>query len=194
LPLQSSQKEEIMKRIFFIATILFAFAAVSFAQVTPRDPSTMPVKVPTMTSIEVKYEGGLFGYSTKEKGMLKFDDDNERLIFFGKDQKEKFSIPYKSMIVVFPSSQTSSSTAGQVVGAIPLPGTSLARLISKTSRYLVIQFEDADSDARGVTNFKVDKKEMLAQTIEAIGYKAKMKARGDAYYRERSRSQTVMIQ
>jgi hypothetical protein len=183
-----------MKRILLITTILFASSLMSFAQVSPRDPSAIPVKVPTMTQIEAKYEGGLFGYSTKEKGILKFDDDNERLIFFGKDQKEKFSIPYKSMIVVFPSSQTSSSTTGQVVGAIPLPGAGLANLIRKTSRYLVIQFEDSDSDARGVTNFKIGKKEMLAQTIEAIGYKAKMKARGDAYYRERSRSQTVMIQ
>jgi hypothetical protein len=183
-----------MTKILSVALVLLAFAGLSFAQITPRDPSTMPAKLPTMTSVEVKYEGGLFGYSTKEKGMLKFDDDNERLIFFGKDQKEKFSIPYKSMIVVFPSSQTSSSTAGQVVGAIPLPGTSLARLISKTSRYLVIQFEDSDSDARGVTNFKIGKKEILAETIEAIGYKAKMKARGDAYYRERTRREAVMVQ
>ncbi len=185
-----------MRKILSIAAFLFVFTTLNFAQITPRDPSDIPAKPSTMTSVEAKYEGGLFGYSTREKGILKFDDENERLVFFGKDKKEKFSIPYKSMIVVFPSSQTSSSTTGQVVSMIPLPGAGLAGLMRKTSRYVVIQFDDADSDAKGITNFKLDNKEIVAQAIQALGEKAKMKARGDAFYRERVKSETrvVMIQ
>ena len=51
----------------------------------------------------------------KEDGTLKFDDENERLVFFGKDQKEKFQIPYKSVLVIYPQSKSVTSTTGNVV-------------------------------------------------------------------------------
>ena len=50
--------------------------------------TTSTPKTPAPTSVPTRYEGGLFGYSENEKGTLKFDDDNERLVFFGKDNKE----------------------------------------------------------------------------------------------------------
>jgi hypothetical protein len=189
--------EEFMKKISLIAACLLAYSLACFAQITPRDPAndTKPVLPPsTMVSVEAKYEGGLYGYSTREKGMLKFDDDNERLVFFGKDKKEKFSIPYKSMLLVFPNSQSAQSVTGTAVSMIPVPGAGLASLlIRKKYRFMVIQFEDSDVDVRGITNFKLENKEILAEAIRSLGERAKMKSRGDAYYKEDTRKKSEMV-
>lgn len=178
-----------MKRtIFLLAVLIFAVSA-GFAQPRPMDksaPSGNGAK-PAPESFEAKYEGGLFGFSSKEMGMLKFDDDNERLVFYGKDQKEKFHIPYKSVLVVYPQSKSVTSTTGNVVRHIPLPGAGLAGLLREKRRYLVLHFDDPDVDAKGIVNFKLDNKELLDSVIFSLGEKAKLTQRGDAFYRARSR-------
>ena len=133
-----------MKKIsIFVFLSLFVFAAGAFAQ-QPRvaekpsasDPEA-PKPSPAPDSFEAKYEGGIYGYSKKEDGMLKFDDANERLVFFGKDKKEKLSVPYKSMLVIYPQSQSVQSTTGQVVSMIPyggIFGEHLARVAESTIR------------------------------------------------------------
>jgi hypothetical protein len=182
---------------FLVTALLFAFASISFAQIAPREPAsdTKPVLPPsTMVSVEAKYEGGLYGYSKREKGMLKFDDDNERLVFFGKDKKEKFSIPYKSMLFLYPHSQSAPSVTGTAVSMIPLPGFGLASLLIRNKyRFLVIQFEDSDVEVRGVTNFKLDNKELLEEAIRSLGERAKMKPRGDAYYKVKVLKKSEMV-
>ncbi len=115
--------------------------------------------------------------------MLKFDDDNQRLVFFGKDQKEKFSIPYKSVQVIYPQSRSVTSTTGQVVRNIPLPGAFLDTLIKEKRRYLVLHFDDPDVEARGLVNFKLDNKELLDSVLQSLAGKANLTQRGDAYYR-----------
>ena len=58
-----------------------------------------------MTSVaaklEAKYEGGMFGYSKKIQGTIKFDDANERLVFFGQDQNalDRMSTEFARTIV-----------------------------------------------------------------------------------------------
>ncbi len=97
-----------MKRIYFLIITLFLCAGAAFAQPRPVDASSKIAAAPANpapASFVAKYEGGMFGYSAKEVGMLKFDDANQRLVFFGKDQKEKFQIPYKSVQVIYPQSK-----------------------------------------------------------------------------------------
>lgn len=154
-----------------------------------KSPDKVEIKQPDsrrkLDAIEVKYKGGLYGFSESQDGTLKFDTINERLVFFGKDGKEKFSIPYGSMIVIYPSRKKVQSGAGRVVGALPLPGAGIGgSFIKKKKNYLVIQFDDPDVQARGTINFLVDTGDLLTNAIYSIGENAEMKARGDAYIRK----------
>jgi hypothetical protein len=177
-----------MKKIsMFLFVSLFVFALGAFAQPrvaekpTAGDPDA-PKPAPAPASFEAKYEGGVFGYSKKEEGTLKFDDLNERLVFFGKDNKEKLSIPYKAMLVIAPQSQSVQSTTGKVVSVVPYAGL-LGGFIKEKRRYLVINYDDPDVAIKGLVNFKVDTRELLDSVIYSLGEKAKMKQRGDAFYR-----------
>jgi hypothetical protein len=155
-------------------------------QAEPERPSpaaTQPKPAPN--SVNVRYEGGMLGYSSRESGTIEFDDINERLVFFGKDKKEKFSLPYASLLVVQPHSRSVTSTTGNVVRNIPLPGAGLGGFIREKRRYLILQFADPVVDTRGTVSFRLDNREMLDRVIEAIGEKAGLTQRGDAYYRPR---------
>lgn len=177
-----------MNRILLIFSALLVFAAVGFGQPRPVDTSskaaasTAAKRAPA--SFEAKYEGGMFGYSDREVGTLKFDDENQRLVFFGKDQKEKFGIPYRSVQVIYPQSKSVTSTTGNVVRSIPLPGAMLGGLIKEKRRYLVLHFDDPDIEsARGLVNFKIEDKDLLDSVIMSLAEKANLQQRGDAYYR-----------
>lgn len=181
------------KKLISLALFLFAFTAAAFAQVRPveQPKSETTVKKTAPVSFEAKYEGGMFGYSRKEKGTLKFDDDGQRLVFFGEDKKEKFSIPYKTILVIYPSEKKVQSGTGTGVGAIPVPGAGIVgSLMKKKKNYMAVQFSDADADAQGTTSFLLDTRQLLESVIQTLGEKAKLTQRGDAYYRPRS--QTVV--
>ncbi len=176
-----------MKKIILISSIVLCLSAAVFAQPRPADktiPQTVVAKN-APASFAAKYEGGLFGFTQKETGTFKFDDENQRVVFFGKDQKEKFGIPYKSLLIVSPESRSVTSTTGNVVRNIPLPGAVLGSLIKEKRQYLLLQFDDPDVDAKGIVNFKLDNRELLDSVIETLGKKAKLTQRGDAYYRPR---------
>lgn len=176
-----------MKKVLFLFVLsLFVCAASISAQPRPMEKkpeveSSTP-KRPAPASFETKYEGGMFGFSENEKGTLKFDDSNERLVFFGKDKKEKFSIPYKSMQIVYPQSQSVRSNTGTVVSAVPYAGI-FGQFIKKKRRFMIINFDDPDVKARGAVNFKIDDKDLLDSAISTLGEKAGLAQRGDAYYR-----------
>ncbi|NNE65450.1 MAG: hypothetical protein HKN33_02705 [Pyrinomonadaceae bacterium] len=181
-----------MKRsatLFFAITMVFT--AFAFAQVRPADRSkstvvTTPENREMLESIEVKYMGGLFGYSKKEHGTIKFDDINERLGFYGEDGKERFSVPYNALVVVFPSQKKVRSGTGRAVGAIPIPGAAIGGLFMKKKKnYLVLNYSDQDVDAQGAINFLVDTPELLFDSIFTIGEKAEMVQRGDSYIRKK---------
>lgn len=178
-----------MKRIYFLLVALFVCAYAVSAQPRPVEGSSKAKAVSTPTaaaplSFQAKYEGGMFGFSKKEEGTLKLDDENQRLVFYGKDQKEKFQIPYKSVLVIYPQSRSVTSTTGQVLRNIPLPGAMLGGLIKEKRRYLILQFDDPDVEAaRGTVNFKLDNKALLDSVIQSLAGKANLTQRGDAYYR-----------
>ncbi len=174
------------KVLFFLALSLFIGASMVSAQPRPVDKTTTPKTVkPAPSSFEAKYEGGMFGFGKKEEGTLKFDDANARLVFFSKEQKEQFSIPYKAMLIVSPQSQSVQSTTGKVVSVVPYAGL-LGGFIKEKRRYLIINFDDPDVEAKGLVNFKIDDKELLDSVIAALGTKAELKPRGDAFYRPKN--------
>lgn len=178
-----------MKNTVLLLSMIIGLAAISFGQPRPVEKPSQPIvqKAPVAPETFIaKYEGGLFGYNQKQEGRLKFDDDNERLVFFGKDQKELFSIPYHSLLVIYPQSRSVTSNTGNVVRHIPLPGAFLGGLIKEKRRYLILHFDDPDVDAKGVVNFKLSNKELLDSVIQTLGDKAKLTQRGDAYYRKRA--------
>ena len=177
-----------MRYLIFVLLFVCSFTLSANAQPRPvenDDAARLAAKAPA--SFEAKYQGGMFGFKEKEEGTLKFDDANERIIFFGRNGKEKFSIPYKTMTMVYPNSDSATSTTGNVVSHIPLPGAGLASLMKEKRRYLVIQFEDEEVDMLASVNFRVEDRDTLEAVIHALGTKGKMKQRGDAYYRGKSK-------
>lgn len=173
-----------MKKLGLIAVSVLLLSFGVTAQPRPIEKEAKPSNIkPAPASFAAKYEGGMFGFTYKEEGTLKFDDANERIVFFGRDQKEMFGIPFESLLIVSPQSNSVTSTTGSVVSHIPLPGAGLASLLKEKRRYLVIQFNDPDADAKGIVNFKLESKELLESVVETLGKKAKLTQRGDAYYR-----------
>lgn len=175
-----------MKKIIFSLAFALSFSAITLAQPRPADNTTgtSTTKKQAPSSFKAKYEGGMFGYSKKETGTLKFDDANSRLVFFGKDQKEWFGIPYDALQVIYPHSRAETANGGRVIEYIPLPGSFLGGFIKNKRRYLIAQFADPDiDDARGAVSFKVENQELLDSVLQALAEKAKLTQRGEAYYR-----------
>ena len=171
------------KVLFFLALSLFAGALAVSAQPRPvekQQAAKAPVK-PAPASFTARYEGGMYGFSKKEEGTLKFEDVNSRLVFFGKNQKEMFSIPYRSMLIVSPQSQRVQSTAGKVVGTVF--SSIVGGFIKEKRSYLVINFDDPDVEAKGLVNFRIDNQELLDSVVVALAEKAELKQRGEAYIR-----------
>lgn len=174
-----------MKSIAIIFTMLIVCPNV-FAQ--PRPAETVKPSNSAIQRVKVRYEGGMFGYGQKQDGFLKIDDENERLVFLNGKDKEVFSLPYSALLVLYPSSQSVTSTAGNVIRHIPLPGAGLAGYIREKRRYLVVQFSDPDVAANGSANFKFDDKDTIVSFMQALAAKAGLSQRGDSYYRARNSS------
>lgn len=143
-------------------------------------PVAPPVNVPQ--NVKAKYEGGIFGYNKKQTGTLHFDDEGSRLIFRDKQQKEYISIPYKAIAAAYADTQSRRPTAASVIGSASIY-TLPALLFKKKYRYLTMQFSDPDTQVSGMTSFKMDNKEMLANILAAVAYKAELSPRGEAYVR-----------
>jgi hypothetical protein len=177
-----------MARSLFLIMIAVVMSATAFGQPRPpeRTAERAAARKPAPANVPAKYEGGMYGFSQKVIGTLRFDDVNERLVFFGEDQKELFGLPYDSFLVIYPQSKSVTSTTGSVVSHIPVPGAVLGDFIKEKRRYLIVQFDDPDVDAKGVVNFKIDDKEVLDLIIQTLADKAGLQPRGDAYYKPKS--------
>lgn len=179
-----------MKKLLIVCALcLSAFGLSISAQPQPmeRQQADEAEVKPAPDSFEARYEGGLFGFSSREKGTLKFDDANQRIVFYDDENKELFSLNYDSMLVVAPSSKKVQSGTGRTLGAIPIPGAGLGgSFLKKKKNYLVIQFEDPDVDVRGTVSFLVDTTELLISVVHTLGDKAELSQRGDAFFRPRT--------
>ncbi|MBA2339324.1 MAG: hypothetical protein H0V88_02930 [Pyrinomonadaceae bacterium] len=145
---------------------------------------------PAPTTVRAKYEGGLFGYNRKIDGTLTFDDANQRLLFRNKQGQETFSIPYDSIAAAFADTRSRRPTAATVISSLPVPyGLNLPALfVRKKYRYLTMQYSDPDTNAAGVTSFKLDNKEILASMLQAVATKAGLTQRGEIFVRRKEDS------
>ena len=169
-----------MKRVVFLFSLLFCFSAIAWGQPRPAD-KTVPAT--TRSAYPVRYEGGMFSGS-KEKGDLKFDDANQRVVFHRKtDGKEMFHIPYDALLIIYPDSKDSTPQSGKVLSKVPLPGAGLFDLMSKSTKYANLTYDDPDVDVKGTASFRFEGKEQLLEFIHNLGSRAKLTQRGDAYYR-----------
>lgn len=175
--------------LFLVVAFALAFSVNAQPRQIEAKPETKaaPVK-PAPESFPTKYEGGVFGYSKKEDGTLKFDDINERLVFYGADQKEKFALPYRTLLLIYPQSQSVQTTAGKVISVAG--GGPLGNFIREKRRYLVMHFDDPDVEAKGVVNFRIEDQALLDSVLATLAQKAELKARGDAYYRPKPTAKT----
>jgi hypothetical protein len=180
-------------RLLGAGLLVSLMAGAAFAQ-RPRSAAsdtqqtagvTAPKPPPAPQTFKAKYEGGIFGYTKKQDGTLSFDDANKRLVFRNKEQKEILSIPYASVVGAYADTKASRPTAAKVVGALPLPygANMLSWLARKKYRFLTLQFNDADTSARGITSFKVENKELLTSVLYALAEKAELDARGEGFIR-----------
>ena len=179
-----------MKKFLFFL-VLSLFVCVSFVAAQPRIVEKKPEKIQPVTlsqvSFKAKYEGGMFGFSEKQSGTLKFDGNNLRLVFFDKNNKELFQIPYDAIQVIYPESKSVQSTGRKVMERMPIPGAGIAGIFMKDkNRYMIINFDDKDINAKGVVSFKFDSKETLTSAIQTLGDKAELQQRGDAFYRPKN--------
>ena len=160
------------------------------ADTTPAaaDPKAPPPPAPA--SMKAKYEGGVGGYMKKQTGTLHFDDAAQRLVFRDKQGREYLALPYNSVAAVWPDTKARRTTTGTVVTAIPLPyGVNmLGLLMREKQRYLVIQYDDPDTDAQGITSFKLDNKQILASAVHTLAGKAELKQRGEGYVRDKNKA------
>lgn len=176
-----------MKKFSLAILIAFCFSALAYAQPRPVGSDKPVVKAPAAPeSFEAQYEGGVVGFSGKMAGTLKFDDPNLRLVFYSKENKEIFHIPYDALIVIYPQSQAVTTTAGNVIKYIPLPGAGLAGFIKEKRRYMIATYDDPDVDAKGTVNFRLATKELLDSVLQTLADKAQLVQRGDAFYRPRA--------
>lgn len=171
--------------VLFFGFCFFAFNGVQAQPkiVEKKTAGAQPAAI-APESFKAKYEGGMFGFSTKEEGTLRFDDANLRLVFFDKNNKERFGIPYSALIVIYPNTESVQSTTGKVVQYVPYVGIA-GHFMKKKLRYLVVNFDDEDMDVRGTASFKLNGSELLVSVVQTLGTKAEMQSRGDAYYRPR---------
>ena len=70
-----------MKNVILAAACALLLSALAYAQ--PRPPEKAQTMSPDV-QWDARYEGGIFGASNKERGVIKVDDANERVVFYRK--------------------------------------------------------------------------------------------------------------
>lgn len=149
---------------------------------TTATPQTGPMAAPQ--TVNANYEGGVFGYNKKINGTLSFDDTNRRLLFRNKQQQEVLFIPYDAVLSAFADVKSKRPIAADVaarVSIFALPGL----LIKKKFRYLTLQYRDPDTNASGVTSFKLENKQTLEAVLSTLAAKAGLTQRGEVYVRRK---------
>ncbi|HEV7860520.1 MAG TPA: hypothetical protein VGO91_18015 [Pyrinomonadaceae bacterium] len=187
-----------VSRIIALALLAGSLAGVALAQ-RPRSVSSdpvrpgataMPTPAPAPPTVKAKYEGGVFGYDKKLDGTLTFDDANNRLVF-RKAQKEILFIPYGAVTSAFADTKSRRPKAATVVGSLPSIFTLPAQFIKHKVQYLTLQYRDPDTNASGVTSFKLENKEMLASVLNTLAVKASLMPRGDIYVKRKQQDDEV---
>jgi hypothetical protein len=121
------------------------------------------------------------------EGTLTFDDDNKQLLFKDKKPPKEIHIPYEAITSAFADTQKRRPAAATVASHIPLiyAPNPLGYIKTKV-QYLTLQYYDPDSKVSGITSFKLENKEVLAQVLKALVDKTGMTQRGDIYVKKRA--------
>src|SRR2546423_1420057 len=146
-------------------------------------PSPTATPAPAPQTVKAKYEGGVFGYNKKQTGTLNFDDPNRRLIFRDKEGHEYLSVPYDSIVATYGDTRKHRPGAATVIGSASIY-TLPALLIRNKYRYLILQFNDKDTQVAGTIHFKLDTRELLESMVATVAQKAELERRGEAYVRK----------
>jgi hypothetical protein len=182
-------------RLSAVLILIAALATGAYAQ-RPRTlepaktdpaPSTAPTPSAPQT-FKARYEGGVVGYQKKQDGTLTFDDENRRLLFRDKQQKEVLFIPYDAVITAYGDTKKLRPTAATVASSVPVPYglTYPASFIKKKHQYLTLNFNDPETNVSGLTSFQVENKELLTTVLNALAAKADLTPRGEAYTRKKN--------
>src|ERR1043166_6975005 len=107
--------------IFAVCSVLLLLsAALGQRPRTLNDEPATPTKTaPAPSTFKAKYEGGVFGHPNKMSGTLTLDDANNRLVFRDGKQKERMSIPYKSLTGAYADTHSVRPAAATVANAVP---------------------------------------------------------------------------
>ncbi|HEY4425405.1 MAG TPA: hypothetical protein VGN10_14425 [Pyrinomonadaceae bacterium] len=146
-------------------------------------PTVKPAPAPK--TVNVKYEGGVFGYNKTMDGTLTFDDDNNRLVFKDKKPPKEISIPYEAITSAFADSKKVQPAAATVASNVPSIYALPAHFIKHKVRYLTLQFSDPDSKISGITSFKISDKALLESVLVTLAEKTNMTLRGDVYVKKK---------
>jgi hypothetical protein len=178
-------------RFLLAVTIIACVAGVAAAQ-RPRttaqdatdDTITVPTPAPAPASVNAKYEGGVFGYTKKMEGTLKFDDAAERLVFYNEKGKEILFVPYNALTGAYADTHKERPAAATVASHIPNLGP--AGLIKTTVRYLTLQYNDPDSKVSGTASFRLENKDIIDSVLFTLAGKAGLTRRGEIFVRKAS--------
>jgi len=151
----------------------------------PQPAASMPAVKPAPKTINVKYEGGVFGYTKTMEGTLTFDDDNNRLLFKDKKPPKEISIPYESITSAFADSKKVQPAAATVASNVPSIYSLPAHFIKHKVRYLTLQYSDPNSNVSGITSFKIGDKDLLQSVLVTLAQKTNMTLRGDIYVKKK---------
>lgn len=180
-------------RIVFSLLLIGMLLTGAFAQ-RPRTADPEPAAksttkpAPAPKTVKAKYEGGVFGYRKTMEGTLILDDENNRLLFKDKKPPKEISIPYEAITSAFADTQKRQPRAATIASHVPVIYSLPAHFIRKKVRYLTLQYNDPDSRVSGITSFKLENKEVLAQVLAALAEKTGMTQRGDIYVKKRNDS------
>ena len=175
----------IVSTLLLIGVLLTGAFAQRPRTLEPEPAKTASAPKPAPKTVKAKYEGGVFGYTKTMEGTLTFDDDNNRLLFKDKKPPKEISIPYDAITSAFADTQKRQPRAATIAGHIPTIYSLPAHFIRKKVRYLTLQYSDPDSRVNGITSFKLENKEVLAQVLATLAKKSGMQQRGDIYVKKR---------
>lgn len=147
--------------------------------------NNIPPPPPAPQTVNAKYEGGVFGYNKKMDGTLSFDDVNQRLVFRNDKQKEVLFVPYNALTGAYADTHSVRPAAATVAGSIPSIYALPANLIKTKVRYLTLQYSDPDSNAAGVTSFRLENKDIIDSVLNTLAGKAGLSKRGDVFVRKK---------
>jgi hypothetical protein len=184
---------KVIGSLFLSLAIVGAVSAQRPRAVEKPTDATKAVPAPAPQQMKAKYEGGVFGHNRKIEGTLIFDDENKRLLFKDKKQKEVLFIPYAAVNSAFADSQKRRPSAATVAQHVPYFGWPLGFVKTKVS-YLTLQFNDPDTNVAGITSFRLDNRDLLESVVYALANRAGLSPRGDIYVRKNEEAKKVVIQ